>query len=94
MNPHAVPCRSDGRYPCEGKQRPDTVERFVAMVKAGDTNTLLDALDVVGGMHEFLAHVLAVMDCQTPEEEAAAITELHELMLKNTEALIEKESQE
>lgn len=91
----AIPCRSDGRYPWEERQAKSPEDRYLAMVRERDTDTLLDCLDVVGGTHEFLAHVLELMDSPLgSDEERQAVLALNVLMVKNMKALIDKEERE
>ena len=91
----AIPCRSDGRYPWEERQAPSAEDRYVAMVRERDTDTLLDCLDVVGGTHEFLAHVLEIMEyLPGSAEERQAVLALNLLMIKNMKALIDAKEKE
>ena len=91
----AIPCRSDGRYPWEERQAKSPEDRYVAMISERDTDTLLDCLDVVGGTHEFLAHVLEIMECLPGSaEERQAVLALNLLMVKNMKALIDKQEKE
>lgn len=67
----------------------------MAMVRERDTDTLLDCLDVVGGMHEFMAHVLEIMDSPLgSDEERDAVLALNVLMIKNMRALIDAEEKD
>lgn len=92
---NAIPCRSDGRYPWEERQATSPEDRYLAMVRERDTDTLLDCLDVVGGTHEFLAHVLELMDSPLgSDEEKRAVLALNLLMVKNMKALIDAEEKE
>ena len=92
---NAIPCRSDGRYPWEERQAKSPEDRYVAMISERDTDTLLDCLDVVGGMHEFLAHVLEIMEyLPGSAEERQALLALNVLMVKNMKALIDAEEKE
>lgn len=91
----AIPCRSDGRYPWEERQAASAEDRYLAMVKERNTDALLDCLDVVGGTHEFLAHVLEIMEyLPGSAEERQAVLALNLLMVKNMKALIDKEEKE